>query len=171
MARYKNIIGSLLVAFGLFLFWTWILPNYDAISSFKPVIEAKELKLVEREQIVNRLRALSQEYDLRQEGITRLNYIVPLDKSQASIVASLEDISSRSGMLLSKISLSESGEGHGVLISLELNGSYLSFVNFLQQIEKNIRLMDVNSFDVASSEDPNSNLLSFKVKINTYFLE
>ena len=183
MTNYKNILGSILIAVGLFFFWIWILPSYDAISLIGPIIESKELKLVSKEAILGRLEDLSQKYDQRQEDIKRLGFIVPLDKDQPVIVSALEDISSKTGMLLLKIGLSPRDENNSnlgleipaglgsILVTLELDGTYLSFTNFLDQVEKNIRLMDVTSFDVSSLSDPNSKLLSFKITIDTYYLK
>ncbi len=59
----------------------------------------------------------------------------------------------------------------GVLrVDIQLSGTYEALKAFIQTIETNIRIMDVQRIDIATQSDPNKPYL-FNVTIDTYYQE
>ena len=101
--------------------------------------------------------------------------MIPNKKSVAELVSTMENIASRNGMQLTGGTISEqsaeAGKQYGMLLlDFNFSGNYLSLDGLLNNIEKNLRLLDVAFIDISPSSFGASSLLDFRVRINAYFL-
>jgi len=173
----KDYIGALLVGLALFSAWTWGLPTYNRISDLKATIKEKEDILSSRNSLIGKIKELNNQYQQRASEIGKLSSVVPKDKSVAEIVSAVENISSRNGLQLINISVSEQGSKPGdqfstLAVNIVLNGSYPSMVSFLQDMEKNIRLSDVTAIEASKGNNPNDpSSLNLRLNISMYYIK
>ncbi len=171
----KLYIGALLIAVAATLGWIFVLPVYNEYLEIKTALADRESILDQRKATIDKIKALEAEYQTRSADMNRLASVVPTKKSAAELVSSFEDIASRNGLQLLGVSISEqkttntNSPYNMVGIDFTLAGSYLSFLGFLDGIERSIRLIDVQSIDASQAAETNT--INFKVKANSYYLK
>lgn len=173
----KNIFGSIVVAIGLFLFWPLVLGSWDRLALLQ---EAK----AEREEILQRrigtLSKVDTEYAQYAKLIAspegkKFIALVPLKKNVPEILSAVSDVSASSGVEVREIAVSEGkatkAQGYGVLqLSLEVSGQYEGVRSFLDRLEAYVRILNVDSLEIAS--DPrNASVLNVIVRAQTYYIK
>lgn len=113
----------------------------------------------------------------------KLSYILPSEAKIPELIAQMDALSKANGFSVNSMDISQSEavkkfseeaeavEEAGlknINISLDLSGGdYLAFKKLLGDIEKHLRLLDVNSIDFASAQGTEG---GYKLNINTYFM-
>ena len=174
----KNYLGAGLIAVAIVLFWTLALPFYNEVSDLDIAIKERGGLLNSRSTILVNINNLNKEYQKRIPEIEKLSAIVPSKKSVAEVLSAIDNLSTKNGVGLynsSIIGLNTSGSDINPynLLSLEmgLNGSYLGLVNFLRELEINLRLVDITSINATAPGQGNISILNFVVKGNAYYLK
>ena len=173
----KNYIGAGLVALALIGAWGWILPEYNKISEFNVAINERQELYDSRSATLKKIQDLNQEYQQRAADIARISSVLPSKKSLAEIISAIDKLSTQNGLqIISAVVVGQPSGGqigayNFLPIEIAMNGSYIGLVNFLQAVEKNLRIIDIISIDAAAASADNSNLLNFSVKGNTYYLK
>lgn len=170
----KNIMAAILISVSVYLVWTIILPKYDYTSALKIETEKQSNVLAKRQDIFQRITDLQNTYQQRYAEFQRLALVVPADKSLPEFVSTIENMASKTGVLINELKI-ESGTGKGVfnIINFEINtdASYDAISNFLSLIEQNIRLMDVNVISIGNAPgDTSTSFLTFQIRAKTYYL-
>lgn len=124
------------------------------------------------------------------EELARINVSLPEGASAANFLVFLERISAENGVVLKSVALASFTEekrettgqptpGGAVLtppatrtikefpITIQVSGTYESFKAFLELLEKNIRLIDVDSLSFSSHGD--TKVIDFSIKAKTYY--
>ena len=136
-----------------------------------------------RDALIKEVNAVSAE---QREAIDKA---IPLGAKAAEFLVDLEAITKKRGLALKRIDLAgtvevKSAAGQPVTsrtpsaaltqgttaefpVGLNVSGSYESFKSFLQDLEKNLRLIDVQ--DISFIAPAKGDLLDFGLKIKTYF--
>jgi len=173
----KNLIAATLIAISGFLCWTEVLPVYDLTSGLKDLIAEKEIVLSARAEIAQKIKQLNEEYGSRYAELQRLALLLPKTKSLPEIISMVEAMFSQTGNVIGEYLMSDASQAGSnlktVTLTLSSEGTYGSFINLLNIIENNIRLLDVTSLDISENlesagSDPRLNL---QIKGNTYWLQ
>lgn len=176
----KNLIAAILISISGFLFWANVLPEYYHISGLKLVVEERLALLDSRNQIVQRLIGLQSEYEKRYGELQRLALVVPEKKNLPGVITTIDAISSKTGTTLGELTIGSEGSNLGQaknVLSLKINlqSAYESLLNFLDHIEKNLRLIDVNSLTITSKDTSGQvsgpSLLGIQVEARAYYLK
>ncbi|MDX1440628.1 MAG: type 4a pilus biogenesis protein PilO [Rubricoccaceae bacterium] len=172
----RNIFGSFVIALALFSFWPFVVGRYQEVGAMRAGLAEREA-LVDRRQ--SALENIAAEYEQLQSRLTgtdrdKFENIVPSGVDAATIVSSIDSIAAGTGMQLVEVSVSENRTERGartqsVAITMELEGRYESFTSFLAQLERNVRLMDVQSLEVGVTQQ-SSTILTYSVNANAYFI-
>ncbi len=178
MGSSKDLIGALLVGIGIFATWAFTIPGYQAASTVSAVISEKEVELSKKQEILERISGLKREYEDRAQEIEKLSQVVPTKKSIQEIVAMVESAGSVNGLNIVSVaatggvSTNTNVPYDRVNFEVEFSGSYPSFYGFLDTIEKNLRLLDVVSFDISPpSGEGVAASLAIKLKMEGYVLK
>ncbi len=176
----RNFLGILLIlaAIGAAIFWTnplWI--SLGEMREEKAALESavkrfQELKKV-RDDILTAYNAISP------ADLARLEELLPKSEHIGTLLVNVEKLSGDSGVSLKQIDIQsstreesaytpprEAGEGPGgapspvrgyttLPLSFSVNGSYNAFRSFLGAVEKNLRLIDVETISFNASEKGN----------------
>ena len=175
MTLSKSYIGALLVALAGIIFWILLLPAYDNVVAQREAIAERADILKDRQDTINKIKNLTQEYAKRATDISRFTSIVPAQKSAPELISALQALATQNGLQLTNIALSgNANQDKNVYqeqsIDLGLVGNYPAFKSFIMAVERNIRLIDIKTIG-ASPIAENSTNISFKLKGNAYFIK
>lgn len=164
---------------------------HSKIKEFGPGGEfdltAKKNELIRQDKYLKELSILADSLEeVKKIGLGKLDYILPVNQKLPLIFVQLENIAQESDLLLTNIQISEAIQrkkstglkeesevvvpvGH-TLKQLNINltlaeGSYSDLIKFLENIEANMRLMDVLSIGFSAGSD------TYSVNLVTYYLQ
>jgi len=165
---FKGIISIVFLAAAIATFLGLTKPLYNEIKDLNAQKSSFEEALANSRQIQEtRDNLLSQYNKIPQENLTRLNKILPVKTESMKFILEMESIVQKNGMTLKNIDIKENEKGETsekvnfgaetkswetVPFSLKLSGSYKSFYSFLKDIEKNLRLTDINAITFSAGE-------------------
>lgn len=163
------------MAVGFFLFWLFPYPAYQRITAYRTALEERERLLTERQAALAHVATLKKEYDQRAASILQFSAVIPSKTETAELISALEQIANRSGVQISEITISDTKQQTQTdyqVMNIGVNGksTYSGLVTFLENLERNIRLLDVSKVD-AGADATQGSLLNFSIQANGYFLK
>ncbi|MBI2451193.1 MAG: type 4a pilus biogenesis protein PilO [Parcubacteria group bacterium] len=136
-------------------------------------VSTEELKL--KRQIQNQSQELSGALDQHKDEIeNRLKIAIPKTLDKASLLPQFETLAASNGLNLGSVGFGKEETINASMglkatsIDLTVSGNLPSFRKFLESLEQNLRIFDVNNFSFtapAKTED----LMSFNLKMSVYF--
>lgn len=187
MSRLATIIVCLLLSLLIAYFLLW--PEISKYSDFSLKIKAKDIELKDQEKHFSQLRDQDEQLKGYQEEIDKVDFALPNYPSLPSVLEFLVQAGSQNGIIINKIistsvtalskqtknSSTQPDSGLGMLgnlkeisIEFEVSGDYNSLKSFLLTLEKNARLIEVQSISLTSKQNTKETLPSFILKIKTY---
>lgn len=156
----------------------WILlPLYNDISAAAEVKKQNEDNLKDRMKLSANLERLVNQYNERSTDIELFSKSIPEGQHIPELLVGLEDLASGSGLAFTSVNFKTKDlkvSGFKTLeMEIKVKGSYPNFKNYLQNLEKSLRIFDVISisFSGISLGQINANLnnLEFNLLVNTYY--
>jgi Tfp pilus assembly protein PilO len=172
----KNYLGVGLAGLAVIIFWIFAMPIWDRTSLLNTAIAERGDILSLRKEVLKKIEELNIQYQERSSDVDKISSVVPNAKNAAELVSTIEAITQQTGMQLIEITMGESSaeqqELQTVFLNLGLIGSYPSLTTFLELVEKNIRLIDVQEISVSQTSTPGAQVvLNFRVKASAYYLK
>lgn len=170
----QNLSSSILISTSILIFFLLILPAFDNALMLRNSIEERENILSETREVSDRINSLSQEIELRDRDIDNLDKLLPKEKQVPELLSSIESIVSASGLILTEMNFSDVSGKEGsvkkVNSTMKLTGSFASFMNFLDLLERNLRLIDVAALDVAAQVIEGTKAINYDVRLEVNYL-
>lgn len=174
-ARFSKLFS--LVAFIIILvlgYFFIIQPRLnDNNKASRVKLDTVKIEKQRRELQLEKLEELSKIYNsFSKDELAKINGVLPKDKDIAGLFTQFDELTLRNGFLLTSISINDVGEEKGEKIkklSVNLNvvgpegQAYSGVKRFLDALEKNNRILDVDS--VFFSPDSSA----FSVNLTTYY--
>lgn len=171
----------LLLAVSGIIFFAYIDPTYNSIKERGK----EELLLDNALNNTKELQALRDELRSKYNtfstsDLDRLVKIVPNNVDNVRLVRDIDGIASKYGMSLyntvvgvietntSRVSVPDSSGYGSVLLTFSVTGPYKTFLNFLKDMEKSLRIVDVVGVTFVSSE---KDLYEYRISLQTYWLK
>ena len=175
----KNLIAAVLISVSAYLAWTGIWPKYVVTSYLKERIEEKSDLLASRSEIVEKIEQLRNESNSKYAELQRLALVLPEKRGLPEIITAMESIYLGSGVFIPELQLGDAkstDQVNMISITSDSTATYGQFLSLISRLEKNIRIVDLNSISVgvseesrnAKSEDP---VLTFSIKGQFYWLQ
>lgn len=177
----KNIIVVFLMLAAFFVFWSGSKPLYKKIRATQN--EETDLKNFLRKIMeirVLRDDLLSSYNAISNADLKRLKKIIPSSPEKEILIAQFENLATARNLNLKSVEIAEPLKSKNaeepqnklkiyetVDISLSLSGSYEDFLNFIKDIEGNLRIID---FEEIAFGIGDKGIHEFSVKAKTYFL-
>lgn len=188
----SNIISIVLILASIGLFFGYIDPTYSSVSS--PSASEKELSI--KELIAKKAdydRALTNSRDYQEEkqrlldkynkipraNIEKLEKLLPNNIDNVRLVIDIDEIAKNYGMRIRNFAADAAGKSevvgrdatpYGTLtLSFSTTASYNTFLAFIRDLERSLRIIDVTSIQFAAGNT--SDLYDFNVSIKTYWLK
>ncbi|MBI4281675.1 type 4a pilus biogenesis protein PilO [Candidatus Uhrbacteria bacterium] len=145
--------------------------NLAAARAAHTTLTAEYDRLREAEAAADRLtKEVSR---VRPEEFEKMSRIVPSGRDVPRLIVELESLASETGILLKDVGLGEERESsakdlpkgvHAIdLVVTVTGGDYATLKRFLEAIEKNVRLLDVQSFMFSKG------LQSYSINLRAYY--
>jgi len=159
----------LTLVLGTFLIW----PEYQEFGVQKSKIWQKEGELQNLKEHLLELEALSRELERYQVELSKIDSALPAEFFLPSLLNYIQKTASENGLILKSFGPVSSTpfkarekikEFH---LSLELSGSYSAFKNFLSDLEKSARLIEVENISFSSPQEEEKPF-SFSIGIKVY---
>ena len=177
--RLGAILVSLVFLVGaVTLFTSLVLPAYRIVQELRGEKNALAAVVKEEEQLVKTAGRLLNEYQNARDIRDTLSLVLPTEEATSGIINQVQGIAKTTGVVGEGINveaepLEFQGTGSvvepvGTLkVSVRLRGGYEGLRSYIQSIETNVRIIDVDSFVVGGggTKDP----LSATLVIRTYY--
>lgn len=176
MNRLSTIIiiflASLLI--GAFL----VRPKYQELKIKKDELFQKEAELKSLKEYAVELRSLSEELANYSDEMAKIDLALPQRFSVPSFLNYIQKTTSENGLILKNYSVSgepvkgnAEGTQEGIKeygVGLNLSGSYASFKNFLDALENNSRLIEVENISFSYPEKEKPIDFNIDLKVHSY---
>lgn len=196
--RFLSSILSLVITGVLFV--VFINPFYNEVISLRSDIDVYNKALSNSNDLEKTRDALVDQYkQISKEDKERLNHMLPSSINNIELILEIEKIANVYGMPIGDIrfdsksleggsssnagvnpiagGVSENSLPYGVFpMDFSVQGGYKTFVSFLKELEKNLRLVDVKAISFSSSSSKNdgeigSDIYNYSLKVQTYWLK
>ncbi|MFC1632643.1 type 4a pilus biogenesis protein PilO [Patescibacteria group bacterium] len=172
---YLLLLALIVAIGGYFLFIQPEIDNYsvngDQITSLKAELQVQQ----DKKDRANRLIAEYESLPESDPDLQRISRALPLGKNFEELLVTLEGIAYGTGLdlNLSSVRFQDNTETNRALqeitFTLDLVGNSSNLAPFLEQIEKNVRLMDVQSVRVSGGDDAAAQRILLTAQ--TYYLK
>lgn len=158
----------LILVIGAIFLW----PKYKQLDEIKASLEGREAELQNRETYFDNLSDLESKLKEYPEQLSKIDSTLPDGPSLSSLFYFIQQASSQSGLVLSKISpfstmisqqrpsLKES------TFSINLIGPYPAFKSFLSTLEASARMVEVEGISFSFIED--ASVFNFKLALKVF---
>lgn len=162
------IVSFALLALGsFFLIW----PKYQEFGMLEQEILEKKSELESQDEYFKDLELLSVELEKRQEFLLKIDAAITEKRSLPELLNFLQKTASQSRTVIRALAPSFIGldleKGVNVTrLNIQLDGSYVGLKEFISNIEKSARLIEVNNITFSYPED--EELFSFNINMTIY---
>ena len=176
------LLSVLLLASSFVFYFLLLKPAYLEVGNLRGLQLKTEEDLNNKRLIIQKVDDLIKKY--QSIGVVReqISDAIPLDPDLARLMLQLSVFASKNNVdiqsLLFSISTVKDAPkpdityGYGVIkTTLEVAGNYELLLAFLNDVESNVRLMDVRgiSFSKVSTKDKEANIFSYKLEFDSYY--
>jgi len=163
------------VVVGVGLAWFLIWPKAQDIDGLRSDVSRQREDLAILHQTEDSIRDNFDFYSgLRPEDIEPIELAVPSYSDEVNIVNILGDVAEQNGMVVNTITAvpqtsrtTSPSSFSTVQVDMQLQGSYLSFQEFVKSSEKILRIFDITGIGITSQID--QDLPAFSVSGNVYY--
>ncbi len=182
MFRVALPIIFILSSVGIFVFFTS--PKYQETKTNSAQLEKITDALKKANQLRDiRDRLAEERKNISGDDLTRISKMLPDSVENIGLIIELNNIARDKGMELlnpsidggattgSSVDIGPDNKKFGSLrMTFSVNTTYEKFIDFLKELERSLRLVDVTSVTFASP-DPKTGRTNFGVTIQTYWLK
>jgi len=179
--RLLSILGCFAFLIGaVIVFTNLVQPAYSDVQDLRGKQMALQNTISDDKQAVSTVNNLLGQYQSLSQLRDNLSNILPTDKRVPEAVYQLQGAASARQIAIQSLSLQylpisakqkdSITKPMGTLsITMRLLGTYPSFKLFLDDLESNIRLLDVSSIKIEGGNIPNATKFTYTVVVNTYY--
>lgn len=150
-----------------------VIPLQAELTKFQDIANSSNKIVAERESLVQKKNTIT---DADQ---TKLEKLLPSNIDNIRLIIEISDIAKKRNLLVKNISVGDikqstnsvgpNNSAYGTLsMSFTVNSSYSNFISFLQDLESNLRIVDITNINFAATD---SGFYDFSVSFNTYWLK
>jgi Tfp pilus assembly protein PilO len=154
---------------GIILVW----PKYQELKLKKEEVLQKEKRLENLKQYFKDLKKISQKLEEYQDQLLKVEMALPPTFFLPPLYAFFQKTISDNGLILKEInlagsqSLPERGELKEHSIKISFSGSYPSFKNFLSDLEKSARFIQIDSIEIFPPKEKKEDF-GFELTVKVY---
>jgi len=196
---FRLIISIILISIAVTGFFAFTKPLFNDISALREQMASYDDALNNSKMLENERDLLTKKYNsFDPENIAKLSKLLPDNVDNIRLILEIEKIATPYGMVLKDIKYNvestnnttartaENGEVGGIPMprqeygtldfSFSTQGTYGNFINFMRDLEKNLRIMDITSIDFSSNvgigASPSlSQIYKYNFNVKTYWLK
>lgn len=171
----KSIMSVIFIGAAAVLFFTWTQPILGEIKTLSGRESTLNSTLANFKAFQTKRDNILDAYNsINKSDLDRLNKFLPSMSNAVDLVIEIESMAKSSGLILKDINVKKpeetqkssfenkkSGVGN-ILVTMKVTGSYKSFISFLGNLEKNVRLIEIEriSFIAGDADSYEYNLVA-----------
>jgi type IV pilus assembly protein PilO len=180
----------LIIAAGL-IFYLFISPTYADVQTLKVERAKYNSALADAKALQTKLDSLrSKLNNFSPDDLNRLNHMLPNHVDNVRLILELDSIASRHNMAVNNVNVSGATDNnnqsnsnsnskknaskkvHTVKAEFHVKGNYDTLLAFLTDLEKSLRIVDINSvtFSVPTAANTDTSVYDYSITISTYWL-
>ena len=179
--RLISILGSVGLLIGAVVVYSnFVMPTYSDIQTLKDKQMADENLLNDQRDAVNAVNKLRDQYQSLTDIQNSIAMVLPSREEVPSIVQQIQGIAGLNNMTITGLSLqyppSKAVPKDSLVkpvsivrITVKLTGDYRNLKSYLEGLEINIRLMDVNSLSIDGGGAAGKTALNYSLIIDAYY--
>jgi len=169
---YKTLLVFMIIAMAVIGWFVVLGPMYGDYQVLD--VQAKQEEYNQYRSVLTRFEKIMADWEsVSEEDKRRLDYFLPEGKDVPGIVAMLDTMAAQSGFAVTKVSLSHTEQPiekkpdlFPILISMSIDGgTYQNLKQFVEKIENNLRVLDVESLSFQAGKG------IYVLNISTYYLK
>ncbi len=184
-ASTKRVSSLLLTAAlfmaSLFVYATLIRPAYDVVTLLRGELVSKTEFLQRQQGAISDVQQLLAQYQGVANLSDSLSMALPNKENVSSILSQITAIAQSSGIAIQAVGVTylplkpatatiSLARGLGTLrLDIEMAGPYASLKRFLQSLETNIRVMDIQNLTIDPIGSSDQDLFSYSLNVDTYY--
>lgn len=138
------------------VFFTWTQPLLNSIKDLdrqKAVLDESLSYFKEIEQI--REDVLAKYNSISEDDLKRIAEFLPSQPKDMDLIMEINDIARNSGVLLKDINITSADQTtdkkiNKINLTIKVSAPYKNFIGFLENLEKNLRLIEIDDLDFIS---------------------
>ncbi|MDP3963922.1 MAG: type 4a pilus biogenesis protein PilO [bacterium] len=160
-----------------------ILPQYRALQAAKAEREAARQALQEKQELIAKIEELKKQYLAVEDVTDEVAQIVPRTPDIPNLLVEMPALAVQYGVALDNISFNvtentipgpsqdASRPFQSMTVGLSVSGTYDAFQEYLKALERELRVLDVQSlqFSLPPAEGDASSIYEFKVDAQLYY--
>lgn len=186
---FKSLTPIILIGVAVVIFFMFTNPMYAKVQELQKQVAGFNDAISNAQDLQSVRDELSAKYNsFPPESLNRLVKLLPDNVNNIRLILDIKGIADKYGLQIQNVKFDPAGEvnptqvpqsskglaaqtkDYGVFnFEFSTTGSYNSFVKFVADMEKSLRIIDINSINFASS-DASSNY-RYDFKITTYWLK
>jgi len=162
---------TILVAVTIFLFARFIHPAINQLKELSVKIAEEKEKIILLQEYKAKSESLIQTYLSLGDQVNDIYLALPDDSQTAQLLAIFNAISKKTGTSFSNLSFTETtqdGQDY-IEIKTSFSAKYEDFKKWLEEIEKELRLIDLTRVGLEAGSDPKSTSKKFDIEMRAYF--
>lgn len=156
-----------------------VMPAYEDVGSRRTVREEKKEIIIELENLKKKTAQWRADFSKAEKSIVKMNLALPNGEDFPNLIVSLEDLAGSSGVVLGLIDFggvirgrssavkSDKVNALALDLTMQIRGTYEAFKLFLDKIESNVRVLDIQSITF-SSDSAKAGMFDFVVLAKVY---
>ena len=182
----KNITSILLIIAAIGIFFFYSKPKYEAAAVRRAELKTYQDTLKKVEELEEEIARIETKIEaIDPEERERLEKLIPVTINNVNLIIDINNIASNFGLAIRDIDIEEAEEEEGdertpvarqrdnapynsIDLSFTVTSSYANFVDFINDLEKSLRIVDITKITFTPGDSSNYN---FKVTLRTYWLK
>jgi Tfp pilus assembly protein PilO len=183
----KSILSLLSIVGAIALFFMYTKPTYDGLQKTRETIVQYDLALSKAAELQSLKQALLSRYNaFNPSHIERLSKLLPDHVDNVRLLLDLDTLASQHGLALQNVVISGGSSAEktqeqevigpdtttydSLTFRFATTGGYEQFVTFMNDLEKSLRIVDVEKLSINSSADSTTQY-KFDITLRTYWLK
>jgi Tfp pilus assembly protein PilO len=149
---------TILIAASVYIFINFIKPEMQKKNDLAAQILEEKDKIQILNDYQNKFNILTQNYQNLGNKIDMINQAIPTDSQTAQVLATFDAISKKTNLSLNSLNfITQTGSNNSyntLDIKTDFSANYDTFKTWLNEIEKELRLFDINHVTIKSVNSP-----------------
>ncbi len=182
----------------IFVILVGVKPAFSSVSILRDEAALRKDEAEKERQVLEKIKSLSGAVDSRQSEVKRLEAAIPNSESKPELISIMENLASQNGLGLIAISAellpddpkSRKERVDNILqgallktlkLDLKLTGNYEAFKSWLDAVENNLRIFDIQNISFSVKENSGSQnqieaskinpVMEYAVSLQTYIVK
>lgn len=181
MADQKKIKTYIYLGLSLIIFlvvYFFVYPAVLEVKNTQKEILVLQKTLDQNQETLAKFKEVSEKYKAKQGEFQKISQILSPEPDIIFQLIQFETLANKNGMVMDNISFeniqtTEDGKIGVLPINLQVSGDYFAFQNYLEDLAKNLNLIDVESISFQPIQESTETVkiakgYAFSLKVNTY---